>query len=59
MSATYRGDAGIKKIISILQDSKFVIPQEKWKDRQLQLDVHGGVPELDIASRAATLALEK
>jgi hypothetical protein len=44
VSATYRGDAGIKKTTSILQNSVFIKPYQQLQEKELQLEVFGRVP---------------
>jgi len=54
MSATYRGDTGIKKISQILQASTFVKPPQELQEKKLCLNVFG--EEQDIPARAVKLA---
>jgi hypothetical protein len=56
VSATFRGDAGIKKISTIME-SQFIKTPAEIKDRELQLEVFGKV--LDIPARTVHLAREK
>lgn len=56
MSATYRGDAGVKKISTIL-DACFIKSPHNLADKELQLEVFGKV--VDIPTKATQLAVEK
>jgi hypothetical protein len=56
VSATFRGDAGIKKISTIMESQYIKTPTE-IKDRELQLEVFGKV--MDIPTRTVHLAREK
>jgi hypothetical protein len=56
VSATYRGNAGIKKISTIL-DASFIKSPHNFADKELQLQVFGEV--IDIPTRAVQLAKEK
>jgi len=57
VSATYREDAGIKKITSILRDSVFIKPPQQLQEKELQLEVFGEVA--DIPTKAIELATTK
>lgn len=56
VSATYRGDVGIKKINNIM-NAQFLKTPHSIKERELQLEVFGEVT--DIPTQAAHLAKEK
>jgi hypothetical protein len=45
VSATYRGNAGIQKITSILYNSVFIKPPQQLQEKELQLEVFGRVPQ--------------
>ena len=57
VSATYRGNAGIQKITSILKDSVFIKPPQQLQEKELQLEVFGEVA--DIPTKAIGLATTK
>ena len=56
VSATYRGEAGIDKINTIM-NAQFIKTPQLIKERELQLEVFGKVA--DIPTKATQLALEK
>lgn len=56
VSATYRGEAGIDKINTIMS-AQFLKTPDSIKDRDLQLEVFGEV--MDIPTQAVQLAIEK
>ena len=57
VSATYRGDAGAKKISQILQNSIFIKPPQELQEKELKLEVFG--EELDIPTKVVELATKK
>jgi hypothetical protein len=59
VSATYRGNVGIKKITSILQNSDFIKPPQELREKELRLEVFGKLPQQDVIPRAVALAQEK
>jgi hypothetical protein len=56
VSATFRGDAGIDKLNTIMS-AHFLKTSDTIKDRELQLEVFG--EQLDIPTQAVQLAQEK
>jgi hypothetical protein len=48
VSATFRGDAGIKKITSILTDSTFIYSPHEIKEKELHIEVFGPVLQKEI-----------
>jgi len=52
VSATFRGDAGIKKIKTILTDSNFLTSPEKLQEKQLELEVFGKFAPANINEKA-------
>lgn len=59
VSATFRGDAGIKKIKTILSDSNFLISPGNFQEKQLKLEVFGKLAPETINEKAILLAEEK
>lgn len=59
VSATFRGDAGIKKIKSILADSLFLTAPRDLQEKQLELKVFGKLASVTIKEKAIALAKEK
>jgi hypothetical protein len=58
VSATYRGDTGIKKISTIM-NAHFLKSPAKIQERKLELDIFGKVLTADIPTKVVQLALEK
>jgi len=56
VSATFRGDAGVKKIKNILSDTLFLSAPEEFKEKDLQLQVFGELMKDDIVGKALSLA---
>jgi hypothetical protein len=59
VSATFRGDAGIKKIKSILADSIFLTAPGDLQEKQLELEVFGDLMPVAIKEKAILLTEEK
>ena len=59
VSATFRGDAGIKKIKTILVDSLFLTTPGDLQEKQLELKVFGKLASATIKEKAIALAEEK
>jgi hypothetical protein len=59
VSATFRGDAGIKKIKTILPDSLFITAPGEFREKELELQVFGKHSPLTITEQAMELAKKK
>lgn len=59
VSATFREDAGIKKIKTILVDSLFITIPRNLQERQLELKVFSKLDSAAIKEKAIALAKEK
>lgn len=59
VSATFRGDAGIKKIKTILVDSLFLTAPGDLQEKQLELEVFGDLTPVAIKEKAILLTEEK
>ena len=59
VSATFRSDAGIKKIKTILPDSSFITAPGELREKELQLQVFGGLRKEEILTKALALAKEQ
>ena len=50
VSATYRGDNGLDKIISVIRNSYFIQPTSQLKERELELKVFGKFSQDNVVS---------
>ena len=56
VSATYRGNNGLDKIISVLCNSYFIQPTSQLKERELELKVFGKFSQDNVISQVVELA---
>lgn len=59
VSATFRGEIGLKKINQMIADSAFINSPFQCREKEMQLQVFGDVAVKDIPVKAIALALQK
>ncbi len=59
VSATFRGEIGLKKINQMIADSAFINSPVQCREKEMQLQVFGDVAVEDIPAKAIALALQR